>query len=454
MPKVSFVLPSLNVVKYIGECIESVLNQTLEDIEILPIDAGSEDGTWELLNEYAKKDNRVKCIKSDKRSYGYQVNLGVKNATGEYICIVETDDYIEPDIAEYLYSKAKNGSFDFVKGVGQGFCIDNGKYRETRRICAFSEKDFGVAGEIEIAPCDNPELVLKDYYLWTGMYKKDFIDRIIVNETPGAAYQDIGFQIKAFSMAKKALFTNKLMYHYRQDNSGCSSYSEKAFGFLFNEYSLNKEYTEKLNKEWNDVIYTKYYLQTITRVSKMAEGDKKWSSYTEYIGKIIENLKLARDNNTWEGKHMYELQKNECDIFLSGEDNGLYYFKELFARQDKNVQEMNDFLGDNTFVIFGTGIWGGFLNKYFSHKGNSNLLGYCDNNKGGKQYAYGLKVYTPEEVIDELEEFKVVVAVKYHFDDIKAQLLKLGIKEEDIFVYEGGTSDRLLNWLMYVNEMG
>lgn len=96
--KISVIMPSLNVSKYIKQCLQSVLNQTLEDIEIICVDGGSTDGTLDIIQQYVKKDNRVKLIHSDIKSYGYQMNLGIKEASGDYIGIVETDDYIQSDM--------------------------------------------------------------------------------------------------------------------------------------------------------------------------------------------------------------------------------------------------------------------------------------------------------------------------------------------------------------------
>ena len=115
MPKVSVIMPSLNVAPYIRECMESVIHQTLRDIEILCVDAGSTDGTWEILEEYAQADRRIKLFHSEKKSYGYQMNLGLKEAVGEYIGIVETDDYILPEMYEELYAYAVEHDADFVK---------------------------------------------------------------------------------------------------------------------------------------------------------------------------------------------------------------------------------------------------------------------------------------------------------------------------------------------------
>ena len=114
-PKVSIVLPSLNVSKYIRQCIESVINQTLKEIQIICVDAGSTDGTLDILQEYANADSRVSIITSEKKSYGYQMNLGFKAATGEYLGIVETDDYADPEMFETLYNCAIKNSLDVAK---------------------------------------------------------------------------------------------------------------------------------------------------------------------------------------------------------------------------------------------------------------------------------------------------------------------------------------------------
>ena len=115
--KISALLASLNVADYIEQCIRSVMDQTLREIEILCIDAGSDDGTAEIIRRLAEEDDRIQFITVDVRSYGYQMNLGLKIAKGEYIAIVETDDYIDTDMFEQLYKKASQYSLDMVKGT-------------------------------------------------------------------------------------------------------------------------------------------------------------------------------------------------------------------------------------------------------------------------------------------------------------------------------------------------
>ena len=113
--KVSVIMPSLNVVNYIEDCIDSVINQNMKDIEIICVDAYSTDGTLEKLCDYQKADSRIIIIKSDVKSYGYQVNLGITAAKGEYIAIIETDDLIKEGMLSELYQKAKNNNLDYIK---------------------------------------------------------------------------------------------------------------------------------------------------------------------------------------------------------------------------------------------------------------------------------------------------------------------------------------------------
>ena len=103
MPKVSIIIPVYNVESYIRTCIDSVLAQSLKDLEIICVDDGSTDSSPVILDNYASKDSRVKVVHKPNRGYGHSMNVGYEAATGEYIGIVESDDYILPDIYGTLY---------------------------------------------------------------------------------------------------------------------------------------------------------------------------------------------------------------------------------------------------------------------------------------------------------------------------------------------------------------
>ena len=113
-PKVSIVVPIYNVEQYLEECVDSLLNQTLKEIEIILVDDGSPDRCGEIVDSYAAKDNRVVAVHQKNLGYSKAVNCGIKLARGEYIGIIESDDWVEPTMYEKLYRRA-DGSVDIVK---------------------------------------------------------------------------------------------------------------------------------------------------------------------------------------------------------------------------------------------------------------------------------------------------------------------------------------------------
>lgn len=220
MAKVSVILPSLNVGKYIGQCLESVVNQTLKDIEIICVDAGSTDGTLETINEYVERDSRVKLIISDKKSYGYQMNLGISAATGTYIGIVETDDFVSENMYEDLYKAAVENQAEIVKADFYGFYTSGDVYK---RVYRHLDPTVTYYNRV-ICPAEHLQVFRLIMNTWSGIYLRSFIteNNIKHNESPGASFQDVGFWFQTFCCAKRVFFVNKPYYMYRKDNADSS----------------------------------------------------------------------------------------------------------------------------------------------------------------------------------------------------------------------------------------
>ena len=115
MIKVSIVVPVYNVEKYLRQCMDSIVNQTLKEIEIICVDDGSTDSSGDILDEYASRDNRVRVIHKENKGYGHSMNMGFHAANGKYIGIVESDDYAEPEMFEVLYEEAEKKQLDVIK---------------------------------------------------------------------------------------------------------------------------------------------------------------------------------------------------------------------------------------------------------------------------------------------------------------------------------------------------
>lgn len=217
-PALSIIMPSLNVAPYIRQCIESVLGQTAEDIEILCVDAMSTDGTLEILREYAGQDPRVRLILSDKKSYGYQMNLGLDAAQGEYIGIVETDDWVDADMFATLLQAANENDADIVRSNYYWHYTD--RQPADKRFENLAGCPYGKV----FSPAEVTALFATAPAIWSGIYRRSLIveNGIRFHETPGASYQDTSFYFMLCTVASRAFLLDRCFLHYRRDNENSS----------------------------------------------------------------------------------------------------------------------------------------------------------------------------------------------------------------------------------------
>lgn len=220
-PKVSVILPSLNVKRYIKQCIESVINQTLSNIEILCVDAGSDDGTLEILKSYAQKDDRIHVFLSNKKSYGAQVNQGLHNAKGEYISIVETDDYIKKDMLENLYNLSEYGYIDIVKTTFYHVYEESGKQKI---LVDKAKRNLTYPGTVFVVK--NCPLFLEGHpSIWAAIYKRSFLinNNIKFIEENGGGWVDNPFFYETALKAERIVYKDIPYYYYRESNENSSS---------------------------------------------------------------------------------------------------------------------------------------------------------------------------------------------------------------------------------------
>ncbi|WP_049945093.1 glycosyltransferase family 2 protein [Butyrivibrio sp. AC2005] len=294
MCKVSVIMPSLNVFRYIDECILSVLNQTLSDIEILCVDAGSDDGTLEKLKLYEKKDNRIRIIESKKKSYGYQVNIGIAAANGDYIGIVETDDFIEPNMYYELYDAAIKYDLDCVKGDYWYTIGEKDNYIRERKYALREQAQYygKVIGN------DVRDKFRGYMYTWAGIYKKDFLTskHIMHNETPGASYQDNGFWFQTMMYANRIMYINKAYYNLRRDNPESSFFSKSKLRAIHDEYDfIRKKIVEGEFEDKQILLQYCFYYRFIHQIGRLDKVDNE--SVSKCYNLLKSDVRLAALSN-------------------------------------------------------------------------------------------------------------------------------------------------------------
>ena len=210
-PKVSIIVPAYNVEKYLRQCLESVINQTLKEIEIICIDDGSPDNCGAIIDEYAQKDTRIVAIHKENGGYGSALNYGFSIAKGEYIGIVESDDWIAPNMYELLYNKAIETNSDIVKGTFYSVLDSANDYKRINPNLPKLSK-YGC-----FTLTQHPEILNMHTSLWSAIYKKELIQNKIKVVEDIKPYEDLLFATEAYVLAKSICVVQEPLYYYRCD---------------------------------------------------------------------------------------------------------------------------------------------------------------------------------------------------------------------------------------------
>lgn len=210
---ISVIVPVFNVEKYINQCIDSILNQTYHDIEIILVDDGSTDSSGKICDEYQKKDNRIIVIHKSNGGLSSARNAGVEIATGEYISFIDSDDWVENDFLESLYNCCIMYQAEIAVCRIQKRVEEN---QETQEYENFTEC---WSGRLAV---ENRVLKEKIYCIQTSVWNKLYSREIIKDMSfpEGKYYEDIVYSTQAMLNSERVAYTNDALYNYRQDRPG------------------------------------------------------------------------------------------------------------------------------------------------------------------------------------------------------------------------------------------
>ncbi len=272
---ISIIVPIYNSEKYLNKCIDSLINQTEKNIEIILVNDGSTDNSEEIIKEY--KDKRIKYYKNKNQGIGKTRNFGIEQATGSYIMFVDSDDYIEKNACEKMYNKAVNENLDVV-------------------LCDFyKEYDNGNIEEIHTNSFNNSSLkenpnIITDYLCpWAKIYDRKMIIDNNIKFVENLKYEDAPFVIKALCTAKKiGKIDECLNYYLIHDNSETTVRDKKCFDILqiidiIRNYTSNFDYLKEKIDELTVRIITNYTIQQRQQSSQETAMD--------FIDKAFDYLK-------------------------------------------------------------------------------------------------------------------------------------------------------------------
>lgn len=236
-PKISVLIPIYNVEKYLRECLSSLAAQTFSDFEALCINDGSTDNSRAIIEEFCQ-DPRFRLIDKENSGYGASMNLGLDNAKGDYVTILESDDYLEPKALEVELQAAESLSAEVAKA---GFYFYWSTPETRNEFCPILPKED--CGRL-VNPQEETAIFYTKPSIWSALYRRDFLEKNDIRflETPGASYQDAGFNFKVWTSATRAVFINDGFLHYRQDGETQSVRSPGKVYCVCDEYAEMERY--------------------------------------------------------------------------------------------------------------------------------------------------------------------------------------------------------------------
>lgn len=270
-PKVSIVVPVYNVEAYLVECLESLRRQTLSSIEVVCVNDGSTDGSLAILESYAARDNRFRVLDFENGGYGRAMNRGIASAQGEYVGIVEPDDYVALTMYEDLSERADENQLDFIKADFYRFKRND---KGDMRLFYNHIDRTGSRYNTLLCPAKDPSTLRFIMNTWSGIYRKSFLEKYSIchNETPGASFQDNGFWFQTFVHANRAMIVDTPYYRNRRDNPTSSVKDPGKIRCMKDEYDYIQDILMRDAEIWERfspmfwVYRYKNYLGTAKRI--------------------------------------------------------------------------------------------------------------------------------------------------------------------------------------------
>lgn len=286
MPKISVIIPIYNVEKYIKECLSSVVNQTLKDIEIICVNDGSKDNSRDIAAEFAQNDNRIKIIDQENSGLSAARNVGIKAASGEYVAFVDSDDRISLNFLEALYNAAKQNGADVACTNIVRFYPKEKKFLEYKNVqVAQNVKEKYELGHV-------PEF----NYVWNKIYKREALINLGLLFQEGKVYEDIVFTHKALYFLGKMVSVPDACYYYRYTSGSLANNKKNKPDYLEN-FKLAIDFVKANNIVWKYIDKYPYYQKDkfifcglpVMTMKRFLTCDKLYLLGILPLGKIIHN---------------------------------------------------------------------------------------------------------------------------------------------------------------------
>ncbi len=424
-PKLSIVIPVYNVERYLPQCLDSLCAQTLQDIEIICVDDGSQDGSADILQKYAENDARIRIFQNHKEGPGaaHARNLGLQQALGEYVLILDSDDHFSPELAEKTYQKGKSTCADVVIFDAIKFDTDTGEEIPTNQFVSYGlcpEKE-GFSGR-DVA---ETLFVLTDSVAWNKLYRNAFIQEYQLTFQAVDVIDDAFFTYTALALAEKISVLPEILLYYRVNNaaSQLSNRDRDPLTPVKVGVALKEWLTQR---DLFDLYEVSYYKRVLMMIHVYFDTLKSKENYALLYHDLhcggIPKLNLPRGCE----KGMITGTMKQWIHEVMAEDLATFEGE----RREKNQRNIPR---GTPCTIYGCGIRADYVVKQIQACGGI-LVGAVDSSKERQgQFYRELEILSPSQLVPK-EIGRLVVTTMVFFDVIRAHLLELGFDEDKIIL--------------------
>lgn len=320
MDKISIIVPVYNVEKYLEKCINSIINQTYQNLEIILIDDGSIDYSSKICDIFAEKDNRIRVIHKENEGVSVTKNLGIKISTGSYISFVDSDDYIDPRYIETLYKNLIECDAD-ISTLSYKVIRKDGTIIQTGADgLNMQEDEIAIYEDIDIIKELLKQKTIKNFVC--KLYKKSILCEFPV----GVNYEDIIFSFEVLRKAKRVVYQNSCFYNYlKRKGSITATITEKNlidFGnAIFDRYTQVKNTYPSLQK-YN--MYA-FFESTMALSIKSVICDQQYSKVNDKLEEFLTIIKDYTKANMEEFLPLLNDYQKLC-LYLIMYNTYLYYY--------------------------------------------------------------------------------------------------------------------------------
>lgn len=309
MPKVSVIIPIYNVEKYLARCLDSVLAQTFRDFEVICVNDGSTDKSLEILQQYAKKDERLKIITQENKGLSEARNVALDVAKGEFIAFADSDDYYAPNFLELLLNAQQNTGVDIVG------CDFQKIYKTTDTLTPVSQVHLRVYNDALKVLLHKDNFI--HFNVWNKLYKREVIGDM--RFVPHIYYEDWVFNCCVFEKAQGFAWIKEKLYAYRMSNSSImrSGFNEKKLqDYVHGIHEVHNYFIANAPEKWEKVRQTR-----ISRTVKMMMNSALRSHKNELIQIASQALKTLKNKKMITYKGLSIANKFKLFGFLGRKQN-------------------------------------------------------------------------------------------------------------------------------------